>query len=180
MEQSAPVQEPQFPVNEIPASSSKTLFIISGALTFLLVLFGSLIYLNILPIEPLLPFMGTEKPGPTPITQVNFNDNPALPVPLNASIVQGVSVYYRLVGVIAKVNPRDGGDIGIEIQAPDGLTYPREFLLSATQTIVTEKGKGFKAFDRGSISVGDRVELIYSVDLRTQQSVVTQAQLEKE
>lgn len=47
------------------------------------------------------------------------------------------------------------------------------------QMVVTEKGKGFAGFSLSEIKEGDKVELIYTVDLRSNQSLVTQTQVER-
>lgn len=175
------------PVNEQvlgprpPKGINNLLFIIPGFILFLAAIFGVLKYFNVLdislPAQAGLPalFLGApaaSTPAPAPkITELNQN-NPAFPIPINSSMVQGVSIYYRIVGKVEEVLPQENGDIRIRIK--EGL-----FTISAKQTVVTEKGKGFAGFSLSDIKAGDNIELIYTVDLRSNQSLVTQAQVER-
>lgn len=158
-----------------PKSRNNLLFIIPGFILFIAAVFGVLKYFNVLNISLPALFLGApaaSTPAPAPkITELNQN-NPALPIPINSSMVQGVSIYYRIVGKVEEILPQENGDIRIRIK--EGL-----FTISAKQTVVTEKGKGFAGFSLSEIKAGDNIELIYTVDLRSNQSLVTQAQVER-
>lgn len=158
-----------------PKGVNNLLFIIPGFVLFIAAVFGVLSYFNVIKVAPPALFGGApaaETPAPAPkITELNQN-NPPLPIPINSSIVQGVSIYYRIVGKVEEVLPQENGDIRIRIK--EGL-----FTISSKQTVVTEKGKGFAGFSLSEIKAGDNIELIYTVDLRSNQSLVTQAQVER-
>lgn len=181
---------PPFPVNEplesAPAGGTKgpSLFLISSAvLIFFLILFSVLYYFDTLSLGFKLPFLpqktvSAPTPLPTPsVVEVN-PDYPALPLPLTHPTVQGASVYYRLSGKVEEVNALPSGDLTLKLIQQEEV-LPMSFTVSSKQTVVTENGKGFAGFSLDQIKVGDSVELIYLVDLKTYQTLVTQVQVEK-
>lgn len=114
--------------------------------------------------------------SPTPI-QSAPTPTPILPIPLSSPLVQGVSLYYRLSGVVEEVQAQENGDLSIKLRSSDGIIYPQSFVLSSTQTIVSKKGKGLGGVALSDIKEGDKLELVYTVDLKTNQSLVSQVQL---
>ncbi len=183
-----------FPINEVPEASQKKsdsylLFVIPAFIVFILLIFGTLHYFNVLSLglsflpqrtTPVSVLPPPPAGGLTPKTLQIDPNFPPLPISVNDPVVGGVSVYYRLIGKVEKVLPQANGDIGIRIKA-DGATaaYPAPFTISSKQTVVTEKGKGFQGFSLSEIKAGDTLELIYLVDLRSGQTLVTQAQVER-
>lgn len=101
------------------------------------------------------------------------------PLPLSHSLVQGAMINYRLVGTVEEASLQANGDMALELTATDGTPYSNAFVISAIRTLVTEKGKGFAGFSLSEIKRGDTIEVVYTVDLRTGQSLVTQAQVER-
>lgn len=108
-------------------------------------------------------------PSPTP--------TPILPIPLSSPLVKGVSVYYRLSGAVEEIQTQENRDLSIKLRSSDGIVYPASFLLSSTQTIVSKKGKGLGGVSLSDIKEGTALELVYTVDLKTNQSLVNQVQL---
>lgn len=185
MEPTAP-----FPVNEplesAPSGGPKgpsLLLIASAVLIFFLILFSVLYYFDSLKLGFTLPFLprravSAATPRPTPKVIEVSPDYPSLPLPLTHPAVQGVSVYYRLSGKVEEVNALSSGDLTLKLIQQEEV-LPTPFTISAKQTVVTEKGKGFAGFSLDQIKTGDSVELIYLVDLKTSQTLVTQVQVEK-
>lgn len=121
-------------------------------------------------------------PGPQELSRPRVIEvdpgNPPLPINLNEPAVAGASVYYRLLGVIDEVSAQPNGDLRLRI-SQGGKPSFQEFVLAQGRTVVTEKGKGFAAVIFEDIKAGDKVEIIYSFDLKSFQGFVTQAQIEK-
>lgn len=166
----------------IPKKFKRAPVIVVGILLWLVILVFSLQYFKILDFRwfllPWRPVGVQPTPPPSGPKVLEDQNYPQLPLPLYHSIVKGASVYYRLVGTVSSLIPQ-GEDLGIMVAGEDGTVYPAPFVLSAKQTVVTEKGKGFAGFSLPDIKAGDNIELIYTVDLRSSQSLVTQAQVER-
>lgn len=173
------------PLEEALSGSSKgapLVVVLTAVLLFFFILFAVLYYFDALKLGALLPFLPQRQPVPisTPVPTpkpLEINPNyPLLPIGVYNSLVQGASVYYRIVGKVEEVDLRPDGDLEIKL-TDQGETLT--LTLSSKQTVVTEKGKGFAGFSLSEIKRGDTIELIYTVDLRTGQSLVSQAQVER-
>lgn len=178
----APSLEPdsQFFAQETQEKSSSVfLLVLIASLTALAIIFGALYYLNIIRFDFPLPFVPKqEEQGSQPNVLEVDTGNPPLPININEPIVAGASVYYRLIGMVEQLSPQDNGDLDVKI-TQGGKIYPQSFTLKQGQTVVTEKGQGFTGFSFADIKAGDKIEIIYTVDLKTFQSLVTQAQIER-
>lgn len=178
----APVPTPQsqfFPQETQGKSSSVFLLVLIASLTGLSIIFGALHYLNIIRFDFPLPFVTKqEEQASQPNVLEVDTGNPPLPINITEPIVAGASLYYRLIGAVEQLSPQDNGDLDVKI-AQGGKTYPQAFTLKQGQTVVTEKGQGFTGFSLADIKVGDKIEIIYTVDLKTFQSLATQAQIER-
>lgn len=155
----------------LPKKSS-TLFVVIGFLVLVVAVgavLGALTYQkNPALFRKVNPF---SKPSPAP-TQTEI-----LPIPLSDPLVVGASVSYRLSGTIAEVNQSPDGSLSLKLENPQGQLHPNLFTVAKDRTVVSPKTGGFTATPSAELQKGDKVELIYLVDLRSGESLVTQVQI---
>jgi hypothetical protein len=168
---------------QTPRRAVSLLVVLPAFLVFFVVLFSLLFYFNAVDFGlklPLVPQRMTPAPDlrPTPrVTQINPDYSP-LPLPVRHPAVEGVSLYYRLRATVSEINSLPSGDLALQLEHEGGI-LPLPFTISATQTVVTKKGESGVGFSPSDIKVGDTLELVYLVDLRSGQASVTQVQVEK-
>lgn len=166
-------QSTQF--NQPPVASPKrssALFVIIGFLVLVVVvgvILGALAWQkNPALFAKINPF---SKPSPAPVqTEV-------LPIPLSQPLVVGASVSYRLSGTIAEVNQSPDGSLSLKLANSQGQLHPNLFTVAKDRTVVSLKTGGFAATPSAELKTGEKVELIYLVDLKSKESLVTQVQI---
>lgn len=120
---------------------------------------------------------------------INFGARPAvpltqdagLPIPASDSIVKTASVFYTLGGTIEEADYQGTNILKIKLRSEEGNIYPRVFTVFLAEAIFSQVGNNFTDDPLSQIKKGKKVELLYTVDLKSKESekgVVTQVFLQ--